>query len=184
MDCREKPRRYGSGALPRPHHHSQGLPGWLTAKLHCLVCHVTATAAFSTAQCNCWHNSYKHTESNQQLGRKAMLTKAMNGSTICSSLGSSVAWSSPSTSLITKNNPEMAGCFSLDSYVLRIKSNNRSSLSSWWSQHLFFFPQLGARTRVLSSKSFLTSSPDSPASSTTTRMKRRRTFLKGQKSTK
>lgn len=167
--------RYGLGALAGPHYHSQDLPGRLKASLS--VCHVTTTAVFSTVQCNCWHNLYKHTEFNQQLSRKAMLTNAMNGPMICILFGSSTDWSTPYTSLITMNNPEIAGCSSPDSYVLRIKSNNRNSLSSLWHpalrlpQHLSFLFSFGGGTRVLSSKScyFLMVSPDSPASSTTKR---------------
>lgn len=64
------------------------------------------------------------------MSREVMLTNAMNGSRICTLLGSSVDWSTPLDPLITMNHLEMGGCSSPDSNALKIKSNNKNSLSS------------------------------------------------------
>lgn len=103
------------------------------------VCHVTATAVFSTVQYNLWHNLYKHTEFNQQLSREAMLTNAMNGYMICILFGSSVNWSNLSIPLITLKNLEMVECSWPDSYVLKIKSNHKNNLNGWWTLELRLF---------------------------------------------
>lgn len=138
--------RYEWGALPWPHHHPQALPGWLRAKLHCLS--ASSLQQLSSPLCSLTVDIFMQAHRIQSaLSWKAKLTNAMNGSMICTLFGSSVDWSTPSTSLITMNNPEMAGCSSPDSYVIRIRSNNKNSLSSWLSlalrlpQHLFFYPQ-------------------------------------------